>query len=167
MNEHLFTIDDMQLLRKCLQERPLFGDQDVDAAKASQDHVTELAFSHPYLLHRKLSLAALDLFHHDPTNISHYTRAIAHDVTALSDARLNISCCSHGHGEAMYTFSALTSLFAFAEPPLRLLSLEHAHTVDPIASLLDAFRLLRGIRTVMSVNEEHLEESRRRNAEQW
>nr|POE77946.1 hypothetical protein CFP56_09587 [Quercus suber] len=156
LNEQLFTIDDMQLFHKCLREEPLFDNQDATTAQREQDDFMQLAFAHPYLLHTKLSLAALDLFHHDPSTLKHYKQATAHHLAALRHARPNIAQTSKEHGEAIYIFSALTSLFAFVEPPLRLLSPEHADTVDPISDLLKAFRLGKGIRTIMALSEVHL-----------
>ncbi|KAI9685638.1 MAG: hypothetical protein M1820_010766 [Bogoriella megaspora] len=166
-NEQLFTIDDMRLLHKCLQDEPLFGDQDAAAARQDQNSLMQLAFAHPYVLHTKLSLTALDLFHHDPANVKYYRQASAHNLAALRYARPNISRGSKEHSEAIWTFSALTSLYAFVEPPLRLLSSEYASTVDPIQDLLNAFWMGRGINTVMALNEEHLKKAGKPDHSKW
>jgi len=166
-DSRLFTVDDMRLLHHWLKDGLLFDDQDQETVKVERDHEVNLAFSHPYLLHAILSLAALDLFHHNPTDVGLYTQASSHNLLALRYARPLVSRCNREHSEALFTFSALTSLYTFAEPPLRLLSAGHAESFDCIRDLLGAFRTGRGILAVMASNRPHLEEIGKPNHSLW
>ncbi|KAK4888240.1 hypothetical protein LTR27_012850 [Elasticomyces elasticus] len=135
--------------------------------KRENDHQMDLAFAHPYLLHTILSIAALQLFHKEPHNTAYYTQASSHNLAALRYARPNISQSSREHSEPLFLFSAFTSLYAFAEPPLRMLSSGPLFTVDVIGDLLVSFRMARGIMAITASNKDHLKETTDRNGERW
>jgi hypothetical protein len=168
MNEQVFTMDDMRLMHRCISyEEPLFADQDPEAGRRERDRQLEMAFRHPYLLHAKLSLAALELFHKDPSSARHYRLASSHNLAALRHARPNVTRSDREHAQVIYVFSSLTSLYAFIEPPLRWLSPEHRQSVNIIGDLIAAFRMGRGILAVMAVNAEHLEAAGQPERQHW
>ncbi|KAK3640973.1 hypothetical protein LTR56_011623 [Elasticomyces elasticus] len=126
-----------------------------------------LAFAHPYLLHTILSLAALQLLHKEPYNTAYHAQASSHNLAALQYARPNITQSSREHSEPLFLFSAYTSLYAFAEPPLRMLSSGHLYPADVIGDLLVSFRMSRGILAITASNKDHLKETTNRNDELW
>ncbi|KXL42044.1 MAG: hypothetical protein FE78DRAFT_173921 [Acidomyces sp. 'richmondensis'] len=163
----VFAIDDMRLLHHWLKDGLLFDDQDYETVKTGRDDEMNLSFSHPYLLHAILSLAALELFHRNPTDVKLYTNASSHNLIALQHARPHVSRCDRENSAALFTFSSLASLYAFAEPPLRLLSASHAGSFDCVRDLLNAFRMGRGILAVMALNRTHLEDIGKPNRSLW
>ncbi|KZF22976.1 hypothetical protein L228DRAFT_238866 [Xylona heveae TC161] len=170
------ALDDLRLLHHWLRgEGSMFEDHAGETSRRERDRQLELALAHPYLMHAILSIAALELFHRGEPQTSHpphcyYTLAAWHNVQALSHARPNMarSNCD-SHSEPLFIFSALTSLYAFAEPPLRrsLSSFRseicngngngNGNGNDCLRDLLSAFYVARGIPVVIEANKAGLE----------
>ena len=155
------NMQDLRLLFQWLKgSAVMFDDHDVEIAKREREDQIELALAHPYLMHTILSLAALEMYHNKPTNTAYFTQATSHNVAALRHARPCISQLEDEHSEALYLFSCFTSLYAFAEPPLRIQSSISLSETDSIRDLLHSFRMGRGILAVKASNESHLEKDR-------
>ncbi|KAK4952597.1 hypothetical protein LTR10_009403 [Elasticomyces elasticus] len=162
------AIADLLLLHQWLKgDDGLSEDHNGQTKKRENDHQMDLAFAHPYLLHTILSLAALRLFHKEPHNTAYYAQASSHNLAALQYARPNITQSSREHSEPLFLFSAFTSLYAFAEPPLRMLSSGHLPAADVIGDLLVSFRMGRGILAITASNKDYLKEATNRNDELW
>jgi hypothetical protein len=162
------TIDDLNFLRHWLQGAPLFDDHDDDRHRVEQDHLMDVAFAHIYLLHTILSIAALELFDKDPNNGQYYTAAVEHNVIALRLAKPHIANADPKHSEALFMFSALTSLFAFAEPPLRRLAcVSSLNESDAVDDLLNAVRMGKGNRAILHAHASQLEKAGLPDAGRW
>lgn len=152
------NVDDLRLLYHWMVgDDNMFSDHDAWDSKKERDRQTELSLSHTYLLHTLLSISALELFDRNPQDKSHYEQASAHHLAALHHAQSNVIRTDEPqHSEPAFLFSAFTSLYAFAEPPLRMLSPGNKATFSALDDLLQAFNMGRGIVTVASAHSEHL-----------
>jgi hypothetical protein len=158
----------MTILRHWLQGAPLFDDHDDDRHRLEQDHLMDVAFTHTYLLHTILSNAALEFFNKNLSNGHYYTAAVEHNVLALRLAKPHIANANPKHSEALFMFSALTSLSAFAEPPLRRLArVSTPDESDALDDLLKAVRMGKGNRAIVHTHASQLEKVGLPDAERW
>lgn len=146
-NDEIPNIDDMFLLHHFFTASRDFSVDDTRQEPSADDPVA-LGFTHHYLLHSILALSALHLHSTDLLEHRHYDLAISHHDAAIRQARPHLLYVEKHHAEALFWFSVFTSLFAFAEPLIRPTS--NKPTVDLIEELLKAFRLGRGVRTIMA-----------------
>ena len=163
VNDDHITINDLRYLHHWLKGSSIFDDHDPDESRKHADHLMAMAFSYRYLLHTILSVAALDMFDKHRQTIQYYEHAVQHNSTAIRYARPNMTGSDAKHSEALFNFSALTLLFAFAEPPLSRLQRQQQAHHDLLDDLLDAFRLGKGNRAVMSCHGENLAEVKETN----
>ncbi|KAK3672560.1 hypothetical protein LTR78_007611 [Recurvomyces mirabilis] len=110
---------------------------------------------------------ALDMFDKHRQTIQYYEHAVQHNSNAIRHARPIMTRSDAEHSEALFNFSALTSLFAFAEPPLRRVQRQQQAHHDLLDDLLDAFRMGKGNRAVMSCHAENLTEVKQTNDKRW
>lgn len=131
------------------------------------DRMIQLAFSHPYLLHIILGLSALHMLHSDPENAKLYEQASLHSLSAHRLARPQIKECNSVHSNALYCFTGFASLYATAEPPLRLGSSKLDKPEDCLTALLDAFEMGRGVAAIMTPHRREIEKSGFLEQERW
>jgi hypothetical protein len=111
-----------------------------------------------------LAIAALHVTSLHPTEPKWYALAISHHGAAIQLARPHIAASSPVHGEAIFNFSGLNSLFSFAEPVLRPST---SDLRDYIGDLVDSFRMARGIRAVIAKNPRLLADRGLTNNPNW
>lgn len=107
--------------------------------------LVRLGFSHHYLLNSILSLTALQLYSQDHSQYKWYARAVAHNQAAITRARPHLhSLDDQTQHQALLGFSAFTSMYAVAEPPLRTACVRSVQAqFDPIEELLRALQFNR------------------------
>lgn len=93
-----------------------------------------------------------------PQRMRYYYQATSHQDAAIRQARPHLVHLSEEHCEAMFWFSAYTSLYALAEPLLRPWPLtgvndnninDSNESLDPIKELIHSFQLGRGINLII------------------
>ena len=128
--------------------------QDPQMQQAWQVQVPIEAYSHPYLMHSLLALAALH--RNSLTGLSeprclqesalrHYNHALATSKPALSNVSAE-NCTS------LFVFSAVIAITAFALP---LHSSGH-RLGDPVAELMQIFTLFRGSKSIVQVESDRV-----------
>ncbi|KAF2152224.1 hypothetical protein K461DRAFT_293909 [Myriangium duriaei CBS 260.36] len=167
--DNVFNIEDLRLLSHWLSgDGNFFADHDASIAKKERERQLELAFSHPCLLHTLLAIAALDLFSHNSTKEMFYTQATSHYITALRLAQPELSTSQgEAHSESLFLFSAFSSLYAFAEPPLRLVNTTNNDQFSAVDELLKAFGMGRGIVAISSSHSADLEQILETQSRNW
>lgn len=163
------AIDDLRLLYQWMAgEGVLFSDHDAATSKRDRDRQVKLSLSYPFLLHTILSLSALELYNQDPTKSDFYNQASAHHLAAIHDAQPFLSRTEDAeYGEPLYLFSAFTSLYAFAEPPLRLIATEQSASPEILDDLMNAFNMGRGILAVSAAHADNLKEVSQHQSALW
>ena len=101
------------------------------------------------VLHVILAISALHLYSTHPNEPKLYDQAISHHNSAIRLARPHIAALCPENSEAVFNFSALNSLYSFAEPPLRPIRDEEVHSHDHLNDLFGTFRMCRGVAAVM------------------
>jgi len=132
------------------------------------DRLIELSFRHPYLLHAVLALSALHILHAGSSaDASLYSQASMHSGSAIRLARPHITEGGAEHRDAIFNFSAFSSLYAIAEPPLRVGDARLASPTSVLTALLDAFKMARGIRAILATHMEDLKTSGTLDQSKW
>lgn len=117
--EKQLNLNDLQLLHSwCKGGGDKFCDHKKDDTLKPSTEI-EVDFTHPYVLHVILSLAAL---HHCTTSADKakwYALAISHHGAAIRIAWPHIAAQGDSHSDAVFIFSGFNALFAFGEPSVR------------------------------------------------
>lgn len=171
--DHTLNIDDLRLLHhwhNASREEnfaPFVDHAHVDSDREYDDLITK-SFRHPYLLHCLLSLSALHMLHGSGATDGHlYQLAAAHNFSGTKLVRPQVARRDPEHRDAVFNFAAFASLFAMAEPPLRAGDAAIATPADVVASLLDAFKMGKGVRAVMNPFVDELKASGAWKPELW
>ena len=142
------TLEDMELLHHYTISTSLTLSSDLVVRNYFQVSVPPLAFSHVYVLHCILALAASHLAHFRPeTRRYYYAYARAQHTTATSMAAPLLSNISETNQIPMYFFSILTLFIAFGS-----LRDEDDLYDDASGFLPNWLALFRGVRTVLESN---------------
>ena len=111
-----------------------------------QDTVPREAESHPFLMHGLLALTALDIAQSDPSRQQFYfDLAIRHQHIGITLFRPILSELTEGNASAVFAYSSVAVITAFAIPQVF-----GAMPSDPIADILEIFKLMRGIHAVVN-----------------
>lgn len=103
-----------------------------------------------------------------PQRMRYYYQATSHQDAAIRQARPHLVHLSEEHCEAMFWFSAYTSLYALAEPLLRPWPLtgvndnninDSNESLDPIKELIHSFQLGRGINLIIRQHWDYFQRS--------
>ncbi|KAI5203406.1 hypothetical protein E4T39_04267 [Aureobasidium subglaciale] len=111
---------------------------------------TRLGLVHPYVLHSLLSLSALHLFSIQPHRTELLHRASMHQHSALVQGRSEMIHPNRTNVRPILVFSGITALTAHAQPLYSTRAPAVSH--DLLADLFVAFRLARGIKTLLVQN---------------
>lgn len=156
--EKQLNLNDLQLLHSwCKGGGDKFCDHKKDDTLKPSTEI-EVDFTHPYVLHVILSLAAL---HHCTTSADKakwYALAISHHGAAIRLARPHIEAQGDSHSDAVFIFSGFNALFAFGEPSVRILGGDEARGQDYLGDFFDFFRMARGIAMIVTSNKERLDD---------
>ncbi|MCJ1397703.1 hypothetical protein MMC11_000899 [Xylographa trunciseda] len=110
-----------------------------------QDVVPREAESNPFLMHGLLALTALDLAHCQTLRQqSYFDHAVRHQDMAIALFGPTLTSITEENSSAVFAYSGVAAIIAFAMPQVsgKLPS-------DPIADLLEIFKLIRGIYAVL------------------
>ncbi|KAM0227618.1 hypothetical protein ACHAPO_011413 [Fusarium lateritium] len=143
------SLADLELLEHW-HRFPVTGDM-TETTKNLQYSLVRLGFSHHYLLNSILGLTALQLYSEDQSQVKWYTRAVAHQQSAIVRARPHFESLDQTHQQALLGFSAFTSMYAVAEPIFRPPGVRSLAKFDPVEELLKALHFSRS--TLMFVQQ--------------
>ena len=117
-----------------------------------------LSFSHPYLLHQILAVAALHLYVEDPRRTDLSNVATQQRALALKDVQPNLSnAASDSCSISLFAFAGLTAIYAFGELAITLD--QESDERDHIGQLIACFRLSHGIGTIVRAREQDIRDS--------
>ncbi|MCJ1396088.1 hypothetical protein MMC18_008976 [Xylographa bjoerkii] len=110
-----------------------------------QDIVPREAESYPFLMHGLLAITALDLAHSQPSRQQFYfDLAIRHQDMAIALFRPTLNDITEANSSAVFAYSGVATIIAFAMPQV-----SGTLPSDPIADLLEIFKMTRGISAVL------------------
>lgn len=121
-----------------------------DTMPTWQDAMPKEAFTHPFLMHGLLSLAAFHIAVLEPGKHKIYIeRGMQHYTQALNLYREVLTNTNRENCNALFAFSSLGAIISFA------VSMVSRHTHNAIIKdMKDTFSMLRGIHTVVMVTRE-------------
>lgn len=118
------------------------------------NEVVDLSFSHPFLLHQILAVAALHSFSLDKSDKEAHAMSLAHRARAVEYVQPAVLDLVSQSSPAMFAFAGLTTIYSFAEA-----TLSSPKEDDWIQHILDCFRLNRGISAITRLHREGLQRS--------
>jgi hypothetical protein len=129
---------------------------DAELRKVMLETIPREGFTHVFLMHGILAIAALhrvqlDGWESAPAIIE---AAIQHKQKALSLYRPLLSHITKSNCNALFAFSCLLTILAFASQ-----ASEVTRTVKDIADIVDIFRLVRGVAVIVRQEREWIEDS--------
>jgi len=139
-------IPTLELLHHCAvgmyESGPVVLPQEMDTIK--------MGFAHPFVLHSALALSALHLFSKQPYRKELLHRAATHQHSAIVGGRPQVMNPFKSNIMAVLTFASVTALAAHAQPLYQ--PRDKSASLDILDDLCNAFRLGRGIRTLIFEN---------------
>ena len=119
--------------------------------------VPELAFTHSFLLHQILAVAALHRYTLAPQSPLFRDAALDHRAKALELVQPVLSNHDEASAIALFAFAGLTAIYAYGEVVVQIQT--HRRGFDVVKQLVQCFKLNRGISSIVEAHREHLEGS--------
>lgn len=107
---------------------------------------TTLVFEKRYLLHSQLAVSALQIYYREDSRQSLLVRAAHLQNTALSLAKPHMIALSEHESVPMLFLASQIAIYGLASEALQL----ESSSADLLNKLLDCFRLVRGIKTLLT-----------------
>jgi hypothetical protein len=119
--------------------------------------VPELSFTHPFLLHQILAVAALHRYTLAAHSPLFRDAALDHRAKALELVQPVMSNRDETSAIALFAFAGLTAIYAYGEVAIQIQT--HRLGFDVVKQLVQCFKLNRGISSIVDAHREHLEGS--------
>lgn len=123
-----------------------------------RNSVVNLALHHAYLMHALLAISALHLHHKDPSRCSLQLAAVEHFDNGLRLAQDAMNEGTQEHPIALFIFSSMAATYVLAKDSCSLPSNSGLES-DPLDDFIIYFHLVRGVRTIVKIHWEILQNS--------
>lgn len=155
-NDHALPLLELQLLHQWYTHTAQEISDNQDVQRVMRETVPRQGFTHTFLMHGLLAIAALHRIQLDGQTgtIAFQEAAIQHKQKALSLYAPLLSNITKYNCNALFAFSCLLSILSFASQIQ-----SETRTVKDIADVVDLLRLVRGVAVIVAVAREWIESS--------
>lgn len=136
---------DLELYNNFMLEYVALLSSNLSANLENVQNYTALALNRKYLLHSQLAVSAMQIYYREESRHSLVVRAAYLQNTALALAKPHMVALPANESIPMLFLASQIAIYGFASGALQL----EGSSIDPLNKLLDCFRLVRGIRTLL------------------